>query len=176
MLAAATAIVVAKGVKDLTIEEVARKSGVAKTTIYRHFASKNELLLAAVDGTVTYPPAPDTGTLRGDIVGLLTAILPSFADAKARSVFLDLFSAAARDPELNALRKVFDGSHESPVGVVFERWHEKGEISAEIDLETAFEIIDGPFVVRSLLWPERLENVDLESMADRIMVQLQPTR
>lgn len=174
MLKAATAIVVAKGVKDLTIEEVARKSGVAKTTIYRHFGSKNELLLAAVDGTVSYPVAPDTGTLRGDLTELLSAILPSFADATARCVFLDLFSAAARDPELQALKKVFDGGHDSPVAVIHRRWQEKGEIASDIDLETAFEIIDGPFVVRSLLWPERLEEVDLVPLVERMLVQLQP--
>jgi AcrR family transcriptional regulator len=126
MLAAATSIVAAKGVKDLTIEEVARISGVAKTTIYRHFASKNELLLAAVDGTVSYPVAPDSGTLRGDLTELLEAVLPSFADTTARCVFLDMFSAAARDPELESLRKVFDGGKDSPIAVIHRGWQEKG--------------------------------------------------
>lgn len=172
MVAAAGAIVVARGVKGLTIDEVAKKSGVAKTTIYRHFATKNELLLAAVDSSVTYPEAPDTGTLSGDIRELLERVLPSFADTNARAVFLDMFSAAARDPELEDLRKVFDGGHGSPVATVYKRWFEKGEISAEIDLQTAFEIIDGPFLTRSLLWPERLENVDLDPLVNRIMGQL----
>ena len=45
MLRAALEVVLEIGVPGFTIDEVARRSGVAKTTIYRHFDSRNDLLV-----------------------------------------------------------------------------------------------------------------------------------
>ncbi len=61
MLQHTLAIVVEVGVHGFTIDELARRSGVAKTTIYRHFPTRNELLIAALDGNITIPETPDTG-------------------------------------------------------------------------------------------------------------------
>ena len=59
MLEHATALVLEVGVSGFTIDELAKRSKVAKTTIYRHFPSRTELLVAALDGQI---PAPDTPT------------------------------------------------------------------------------------------------------------------
>lgn len=172
MLAAATATVLETGVAGFTIDEVARRSGVAKTTIYRHFPDPTELLVTAVDRTVTYPDAPDTGSLRGDIVELLRRIHPSFADVQARSVHFELFAAMSRDPQLEAMNRRVVARGPSPLAVVYQRWLAAGDIDPQLNLMTAFEIIDGPFVFRSIIFPEALIDVDFEALADRIVPQL----
>lgn len=172
MVVAATSVVLDAGVAGFTIDEVARRSGVAKTTIYRHFPDTSELLVTAVDRTVVYPDAPDTGSMRGDIIELLRRVLPSFADIRARSVHFELFAAMSRDSELEQVNRRVIARGPSPLTVIFERWKAKGEIGADIDLMTAFEIIDGPFVFRSIVYPEALNDVDFEALADRIVPQL----
>src|SRR5436190_2605757 len=66
-LAAATDLIVERGVANLTIEEVAHRSGVAKTTIYRHWPERASLVLDTVRACFAAVPTPDTGTLRGDL-------------------------------------------------------------------------------------------------------------
>lgn len=172
MLAAATEVVLDMGIAGFSIDEISRRSGVAKTTIYRHFPDSSELLVTAVDRTVTYPEAPDTGSLRGDIVELLRRIHPSFADIPARSVHFELFAAMSRDPELEATNRQVIARGPSPLTEVYRRWLAAGAIDPSIDLMTAFEIIDGPFVFRSIIYPEALVDVDFEALADRIVRQL----
>ncbi len=57
------------GVGRVTIEEVAGRSGVAKTTIYRHWPSKQAMIVEAVHACLSPPVTPDTGDLRKDILG-----------------------------------------------------------------------------------------------------------
>lgn len=175
MLSAAAEVLLERGVPGFSLREVSRRSGVAKTTILRHFPDTRELLLAAVDSTVTYPEPPDTGTLRGDIRETLRRIRPNFANRRANAVHHELFAAMSRDPELRRLnRDYLAENNPSPVMTVWERWRERGEIRADIDFPTAFEIIDGPFTIRSIVFPETLDDMDLDALTDRILVQLMP--
>ena len=59
-------LIVENGVTSLTIEDVAARSGVAKTTIYRHWPERASLIVDAVNDIVTIPPEamqplPDMG-------------------------------------------------------------------------------------------------------------------
>ena len=100
MLRAAADLVLDRGVDRFSVDEVARRSGVAKTTIYRHFPSAKELLVAALDRVMEAPPTPDTGSLRQDLLEYLASVRPTFADVALRNLFFEIYSASARDPEL----------------------------------------------------------------------------
>lgn len=90
MLGAAIELVQAAGVRGFNIDEVARRSGVAKTTIYRHFPNPNELLVAALDGAITVPPTPNTGSLRGDLLEFLASVLPIFTNPTVRALSFEI--------------------------------------------------------------------------------------
>src|SRR5262245_58099564 len=120
MLTTATELVLEVGVAGFSVDEVARRSGVAKTTIYRHFPSAKELLVAALDRNLTPPPVPDTGTLRGDIVAYLESVRPLFADVTLRNLFFEVFVAAARDPELRKLHETLMRARAGPTRAMFD--------------------------------------------------------
>lgn len=168
MLDAATEVVLDVGVRAFTIEEVARRSGVAKTTIYRHFPSKHELLVTALDRALPIPVTPDTGSLREDLVVFLESVLPIFADPDIRAITLDIYAVGARDPELLAMQAKMMAHRAGPTLAIYEHGRARGEIAEHIDYATAFEIIEGPFIVRSLAQPGSLADLDLEALADRI--------
>ena len=172
MLGAATELVLATGVRGFNIDEVARRSGVAKTTIYRHFPNPNELLVAALDGATEVPPTPNTGSLRGDLLEFLASVLPIFANPTVRALSFEIFAAAIRDPELRHLYASMMRGRQIPTKTIFDRGLARGEISPDLDYSSAFEIIEGPFIIRSLVQPETLDDIDLESLVDRILVLL----
>ena len=94
-VAAALQLLSESGLGGVSIDEVSRRSGVAKTTIYRHWSSRTALLLDACSGMASPAEAPETGSLRGDLTLLAgnlarvlrtarwPCILPSIIDTEA---------------------------------------------------------------------------------------------
>ena len=172
MLDAATELLLEAGVRGFNIDEVARRSGVAKTTIYRHFGTKNELLIAAIDRLMPIPPTPDTGSLRDDILELLEGVRPIFADEAVRAVSFEVFAEARREPELRAAYMAMLQRRTGPTMAIYTHGRERGEISPDIDYGAALEIIEGPFIVRSILRPDTLYEMDLDILTDRMLIAL----
>lgn len=172
MLRVAVELVREVGVSGFNIDEVARRSGVAKTTIYRHFPTKNQLLVAALDGSMTVPSTPDTGSLRNDLLEFLAEVRPVFADVSVRTVFFDIYAAAARDPELRELQRSMLHARAAPTRAIFEHAQARGEISPDLDYASAVEIMEGTFILRSMLRPDSLADLDLDRLVDRIIKQL----
>ncbi len=174
MLRAAREVLFDIGVHGFTIDEVARRSGVAKTTIYRHFDSRDELIVAALDGSMSVPATPDNGSLREDLIEFLSSVRPIFADPAVRALYLDILSASARDPDLAAMQTGMMARRSGPTRRIYERARARGEIDADIGYIEAFDIIEGPFILGSLFRPGSLEHVDIESLVDKMLLQLRP--
>ena len=160
------------GVQGFSVDEVARRSGVAKTTIYRHFSSAKELLVAALDQMMKAPPTPDTGSLRTDLLEYLASVRPGFADVTARNLFFEIYSASARDPELQVLQRTLMRARQGPTRAIFDNARTRGELSDDLDYPTMAEIVQGPFILRSMFRPETLADIDLEALADRMVTVL----
>ena len=174
MLTAATELALEVGVRSFTIDEVARRSGVAKTTIYRHFTNKNELLVQALDGVTPVPKIPDTGSLRDDLTAFLHEVRPIFADHQLRALYFDIFAASHHDPELARLQASMMAGRSQALGTIIKRARTRGELDPSIDIHTAFEIVEGPFIVRSFSDPTRLEQVDIDLLVSRMLRVLAP--
>ncbi|MDG2113524.1 MAG: TetR/AcrR family transcriptional regulator [Actinomycetota bacterium] len=172
MLDAATELLLAAGVRGFNIDEVARRSGVAKTTIYRHFGTKGELLAASLDRFIPIPPTPDTGSLRDDLLEFLEGVRPIFANDALRAVSFEIFTEARREPELRAAYMALMQRRAGPTLTIYTNARDRGEISPDIDYPEALEIIEGPFIVRSLLRADTLYDMDLEALTDRMLVAL----
>ncbi len=68
---ATLALVAEVGIGETTVDAIAERSGVAKTTIYRHWTGKPAIVLDALSSVMAPPADPDTGTVRDDLVVLL---------------------------------------------------------------------------------------------------------
>src|SRR5205807_3414512 len=103
ILAATREIIVAHGVHGLTVEGVASKSGVAKTTIYRRYRSKNELamavLLRMVEEITTVPELPDT---RAELTAFVGGAVRILGTTLMGRVMQGLVSDLATDQELGS--------------------------------------------------------------------------
>lgn len=91
-----------RGYDGLTIEGVAARSGVNKTTIYRRWPSKDRLLGAALlDSALVEPDVPDTGSPAGDLRELVrhvTRLLTEEPVASVATAALSAFPRAGRRP------------------------------------------------------------------------------
>jgi AcrR family transcriptional regulator len=165
-LAAARDLLVDHGIDGFTVEGVALRSGVAKTTIYRHFASTHELLLAALEDLVQPLPTPNTGSLRDDLVTLFAGRLDLANDERIRPLLLDLIRAGTRDPELQRVRAAMDHESSLPVRTVLELARGRGDLRPDIDLDLAVDLIEGPLFVHVFVRQRPLTRDELETLVD----------
>jgi AcrR family transcriptional regulator len=99
LLDAATELLAAGGVEAVTVEAVTRRSKVARTTLYRNFGSSTELLAAAFERLIPpTEPAPETGSLRDRLTGLLIQKSVLIEQAPAQRALLAWLGMAARTP------------------------------------------------------------------------------
>ncbi len=134
------------GFSALTVESVASRAGVGKATIYRRWASKLPLVVEAFGGLPGLEDV-DTGDLREDLVTMLRRYLQHFNTTPLATVLPSLAGERAHNPELG----VFDGvlrERRQPLRAAFERAVERGEISRDLDLQLAADLVVGPIAVR----------------------------
>ena len=134
------------GFSALTVESIATRAGVGKATIYRRWPSKLPLVVEAFGGLPALEDV-DTGDLRNDLVTMLRRYLQVFNTTPLAEVLPSLAGERSHNTELEVLDSVLKGRRQ-PLLAAFERALERGELSRELDLELAADLVVGPIAVR----------------------------
>lgn len=156
-LAAAVDVIAEKGVADLTIEEVAQRSGVAKTTIYRHWPERASLIIDTVRSSFEHVSTPDTGSLRGDLDAFFGGMVRADLTGKVGQLLPCLIDAAGRDAEIDLLLDRIAAERQQPVLAIVARAQDRGELPADLDPRVVVGTIVGPIVFRKLVWRQPLD-------------------
>jgi AcrR family transcriptional regulator len=136
------------GVGGFTVDEVARRSGVAKTTIYRHWPSREALVIDACSRLSDEQEVPDTGSLEGDLTAILTNIGHLLGTARWSSVLPSIVDAAERDPEFADIHQRIQHGHAAPLREVIDRAAGRGEIAPTVDRSAMIAGLMGPLFYR----------------------------
>lgn len=146
LLEAAWGKLVEVGFAKLTMESVAAHASTGVAVLYRRWANKHELVLAAIEHyRCTHPVhVPDTGSLRGDLIAQLTNVSQARASlfaVAAAAAFSGLLSETGLTPA-QARDRLMGIQAAPPVRQIYQRAHERGEIDLE-QLPSA--VLDMPF-------------------------------
>jgi AcrR family transcriptional regulator len=136
------------GVGGFTVDEVARRSGVAKTTIYRHWPSREALVIDACSRIRDEQEVPDTGSLEDDVTAILTNIGHLLATSRWSSVLPSIVDVAERDPEFADIHRRIQHGHAAPLRAVIDRAAGRGEIAATADRSTMIAGLMGALFYR----------------------------
>jgi AcrR family transcriptional regulator len=139
------------GVDGLTVEEIAARSGVAKSTIYRHFGCREHLLAEAVRSCIVEQPTPDSGSLEQDLTDLFARYDESEETKRLNQLFPLLLDAARRDPALQEVMDVLLVERQRPMRTVLKLAQGRGEIDPDLDLDVAVAMLIGPFTYRRMV-------------------------
>ncbi|MFE5332386.1 TetR/AcrR family transcriptional regulator [Embleya sp. NPDC056575] len=133
-----------KGYEGLTIEGVAERSGVNKTTIYRWWPSKGALLGAALTGARRLEfPMPDTGSLRGDLEALLDGMVSLLTTPPTADIAVAALGAVTHSAELAEHAGAFFAGRLARERPVFERAVARGELAADADPMLLMDLLAG---------------------------------
>jgi len=146
------------GHHGLTVENVAARSGVHKTTVYRRWGGADGLIADALDRAAAEPwPVPDTGTLAGDLRDLARLVLTGLTDpAQGPLTRAFVLAAAHSDAAARALHAFYARRHEQSA-VIVERAAARGEVPAGTDPAEVVRTAVAPLYHRAFITGEPVD-------------------
>ena len=174
ILDAAIEVLAESGYDGMTMDMVAARAKAGKATVYRRWSSKAELIVEAVThlkrSQVDLERLPDTGTLRGDLLALFKPQSVEEAEHKMR-VMAGLASVLLQNPQL---ADAGDAAIVQPWALVNRllmiRALERGEISANADIDAACQVLPSMAAYRALIQRKPFDLTFLTTMIDGILL------
>jgi AcrR family transcriptional regulator len=168
ILDAATQLLLSQGLGAVSMDVVARRAGVSKATIYRWWPNKQTLALDALNRELDTTQQPkDTGSLRGDLLALLRPLARHAQEREYPRVIGALVSEVHCDPSFAEQYHVrFVRPRRQPGTIAFRRGIERGELSADVDVELALDLVYGPIWHRLLHCHAPLDARFVEQVVD----------
>ena len=177
ILAATLELIGERGVHELRTEDVATRAGVGKGAIYRRYRSKDELVTAAVASLVSEEIAvPDEGSTRADLLALMNEAVALYSGSPSGQLIPKVVGAMAEKPELaRAVREGFLAGRRAALAEVLRRGVERGDLSPDVDLELALDVLGGPLFYRLLVTGGPIDERLAEGVADLILRGFAPS-
>jgi AcrR family transcriptional regulator len=154
MLQATLELLAEVGFDAMSIDAIATRAGVGKTTIYRRYASKEELVADAIENVREEILLPDTGTLQGDIDALIQNAAQITLSPLGRQTVAMIISSASSNAQfaqiywtkyLQPRRKTF--------AIVLERAKTRNEIPVDLDSDLVFDTMSGIMLYALIFQP-----------------------
>jgi AcrR family transcriptional regulator len=139
------------GIHGMSMDDLARRAGVSKATIYRRWPSKEALVLDALAHAIRPFDLVDTGSLLGDLETYLRELGHRMETGRTSDVLPDLISASARDAALRESLDEWVRHRRQPLNTILGRGVQRGELAADADLDTIIDALIGAFMYRRLL-------------------------
>jgi AcrR family transcriptional regulator len=153
------------GYAALRVEDVAARSGVNKTTVYRRWPTKAELVAALIKEVMGRAEPIDTGSVRGDLRASLCAEIAGATRPLGRGI-LRIVQSERTVPEIDAIaRRLRDEMHDARVAMV-ERGIARGELPEGIDPHLVVDLVSAPVLRRALTFGDAVDARYLDGVLD----------
>lgn len=169
ILDAAVGVLAELGSAAFTVDAVAARAGCGKATIYRRWPSRSALLLDTAHQMGLHPTPFDTGSLRSDMVALLTELARKMRETEAGRILPSVVAEAVVNKEMrDVLTAWIHDRRQSPREIVA-RAVERGELPTDVDVELLLDLTGGTVIFRELIAGERTERADVERLIDAVL-------
>ena len=168
-LAAAYDLLTETGFSGVSFDEVSRRSGVAKTTIYRHWPSRTSLLFDAVMQFAPRLQTPDTGRFSDDLTALALGLAQRLQTGRWASAMPSIVDAGERDAEVADFQSRAHAGMMSGFSAIAARAKARGELNLEFDASDLTAAIAGPLFYRRWFSREDLDDTFVRSVVERAL-------
>ncbi|MGO8904336.1 MAG: TetR/AcrR family transcriptional regulator [Solirubrobacteraceae bacterium] len=170
ILAAALELMAERGVGALRMDDVADRAGVGKATIYRRYASKDDLVTDALATLVSEIEIPDTGSTRADLLALMSQAVELYGGSMPSRLMPALLEELRRNPPLVAsVREEFLPGRRAALGEVLGRGIERGDLRDDLDVDFALDVLGGPVFYRLLITGRPIDGRLAEATVELIL-------
>lgn len=163
-------LVAEQGFAKTSMDEVAERAGVSKATIYRRWPSKDALIIEAHRALLDETDAPDTGTLRGDLLALLERVATVMEDGPVAGLIQASAGEMLANPELGQVfREQVMEPRLDTIHAVFARAYARGDLRPGVDWRVMAYVLIGSNVFRVAFMGERPDREANRHMVDMIV-------
>lgn len=170
LLAVTLQLLQQEGYDGLTVDAVAARARASKATVYRRWPTKAELVLAAfIEGVRQVAVAPETGTLRGDLlqVGEVICDQARAHGSTMRAVLVE----ASRNPALNeVMQHQFLDQRKALFKQILGQAVDRGEIDEAAVSEDLWDVMPGYLIFRSIFSLRPPSRRTVQSLVDDVMI------
>jgi AcrR family transcriptional regulator len=159
-----------RGYGGTSVDEISRRSGIAKTTIYRHWPTRTDLLREACSTIGTPLNRPDTADLKEALTSVLKNLASHLRGAQWASVLPSIVDAAERDPDIAAMYSGLQEEYSSVFRGILSDAVDKGRLPKDTDVSVMIAMLVGPLFYRR--WFSREEVSD--AFAEQVIAQAFP--
>lgn len=169
ILEAAVSVLAEHGAAGFTVDAVAARAGCGKATIYRRWPSRSSLLLDTAHQMGLEPSSIDTGSLRQDMVALLTELARKMRDTEAGRIMPSVVAEAAVRPDMRAVLAAFLDDRRARPREIVQRAIERGELAADVDVELMLDLLGGTVLFRELIAGQQTDEAYVERLVDAVL-------
>lgn len=159
-----------RGYGGTSVDEISRRSGVAKTTIYRHWATRTDLLRDACSTLGTPLDKPHAADLNDALTAVLKNLASLLRSAKWASVLPSIIDAAERDPDIALMYSELQGEYSSVFRDLLSAAVDAERLPKNTDVSALIALLVGPLFYRR--WFSR--EVVSDAFAEQIVAKLFP--
>jgi AcrR family transcriptional regulator len=159
-----------RGYGGTSVDEISRRSGVAKTTIYRHWPTRTDLLRDACSTLGTPLDRPDAPNLEDALTAVLKNLASLLRSEKWASVLPSIIDAAERDPDIASMYSELQGEYSSVFRDVLLAAVDSGRLPKDTDVSALIALLVGPLFYRR--WFSR--EVVSDAFAEQVVAKLFP--
>jgi AcrR family transcriptional regulator len=158
------------GLRAMTIDEIASRSGTSKATIYKWWPNKYAVAVEAFLSEMFAESAdPDTGSAREDFRMALRGLVHFYASPSGR-VFAQLVTEAQFDPAVAVeFRDQLVGSRRQLARAIWDRGVTRGELRDDVDPEVAMDLVFGPAMYRLVARHAPLDDAAADEIVEAAM-------
>jgi TetR/AcrR family transcriptional regulator, regulator of autoinduction and epiphytic fitness len=169
VLDAAIALLIERGYGEVTIEAVAAASGVAKSTIYRHWPSRVELINDAFQELRPALPVPPGGDVCDRLVAVLEQVANDVCVSRWSACLPALLDAATHDPIARELNFRLATNGRQLLSELLADGVRNGELPADLDTELMAEALAGPIILRRLWSAAPFDPGQVRHLVDQVL-------
>jgi AcrR family transcriptional regulator len=164
------------GLEGFSVERVARRAEVNKTSVYRRWPTREALVAAALEGVLGSVAArvPDTGTLRGDLLGLLEPVAAFLSARTGQAVLRAALSESSASSVAALAARLLTQQTVNPVVALVARARRRGEWRGGVSGEQLVFTLVGAVMHRAMLEHRPLSKRWLASLVDLVLVGVAP--
>ncbi|WNI27645.1 TetR/AcrR family transcriptional regulator [Streptomyces sp. ITFR-6] len=168
VLDAVVELVTENGMSALTMDAVAARAGVSKPAMYRRWATKQDLVIAAAESRIGPLDVPDTGDFRAELRAVLTARMEAYRQPGINRLLAGVIGAASESGAGRDAYRDYTARVMSETRHLLERGVARGDVRADVDVPAAATLVAASLVFR-MVGEQRLPDEELvDSVVDLI--------
>ena len=170
VIAATAALLAEAGFGEITVEAIAERAGVARSTVYRNWPDRADLLVEAWDQLCLRPEPADTGSVAGDLTHIGSELARGLSGSAWGGAVPSLVGAAAADEDLGRAMRRVGSQRRAMIAAALRRGIDRGEVDPAADVDGLAEQFAARFFYRHLMTKGALDERFVAEQVTTILV------